>query len=154
MTLDLIVARNARRFPHKAALVGTGGSRSWLEVDQRVNRLANALLASGLGSGDRVAVLAGNCPEYLEIYFACARAGLIAVPLNYRLTPRELAQILTHAEPSLLIAAAAYEETVAGLRALLEKRLGRASGRSSRRPKIQKAARGAKSKTWKRGGPA
>ena len=120
MTLDLIVARNARRFPHKAALVGTGGSRSWLEVDQRVNRLANALLASGLGSGDRVAVLAGNCPEYLEIYFACARAGLIAVPLNYRLTPRELAQILTHAEPSLLIAAAAYEETVAGLRALLE----------------------------------
>ena len=45
----------------------------------------------------------GNRPEYFELYFACARAGAIAVPLNFRLTPREAAQILGHADPALLV---------------------------------------------------
>jgi acyl-CoA synthetase (AMP-forming)/AMP-acid ligase II len=66
------------------------------------------LLAYGLRAGDRLAILAGNCPEYLEIYFACARAGLVAVPLNYRLTTEEARQILEHAEPQALIVASAY----------------------------------------------
>src|SRR5690606_33412749 len=67
--------------------------------------------------GARVAVLLSNCPEYFEIYFACARAGLIAVPLNYRLTPAEMAQVLRHAEPSLLVAGAEYAEACEALAA-------------------------------------
>ena len=107
-TLDNIVRRNGLRFPHKPALVCNDDSRSWAELDQRVTRLANALLQAGLRGGDRVAVLLGNCSEYFEIYFACARAGLIAVPVNYRLTGPELAQIIDHAQPSLLITDADY----------------------------------------------
>lgn len=89
MTLDDILRRNALRFPRKAAVVAEGRRCGWAELDGRVDRLANGLLASGLSTGDRIAILAGNCPEYIEIYFACARAGLVAVPLNYRLTVEE-----------------------------------------------------------------
>ena len=53
-------------------------------------------------------MLLGNCPEYLEIYFACARMGVIAVPLNYRLMPREIVQILERAEPAALVFGSDY----------------------------------------------
>ena len=108
MTLDDIVRRNSLRFPTKPALVCDGAERSWAELDRRVNKLGNALLQSGLHCGDRVAVLLGNCSEYFEIYFACARAGLIAVPVNYRLAGPELDQVIDHAQPSLLITDGEY----------------------------------------------
>ncbi len=108
MTLDDIVRRNGLRFPAKPALVCDGAERSWAELDRRVNKLGNALLQCGLHCGDRVAVLLGNCSEYFEIYFACARAGLIAVPVNYRLAGPELEQVIGHARPSLLITDGEY----------------------------------------------
>ena len=108
MTLDDIVRRNSLRFPAKPALVCDGAERSWAELDRRVNKLGNALLQAGLRGGDRVAVLLGNCSEYFEIYFACARAGLIAVPVNYRLAGPELEQVIGHAQPSLLITDGEY----------------------------------------------
>ena len=108
MTLDDIVRRNGLRFPEKPALECGGVGLSWAELDRRVNRLANALLQAGLRYGDRVAVLLGNCSEYFEVYFACARAGLVAVPVNYRLTGPELEQIIGHAGPSLLITDGEY----------------------------------------------
>ncbi len=108
MTLDEIVRRNSLRYPGQPALVCDGICRSWVELDQRVNKVGNALLQSGLRAGERVAILLGNCSEYFEIYFACARAGLIAVPVNYRLTGSELDQIIDHAQPSLLITDAEY----------------------------------------------
>ena len=108
ITLDDIVRRNGLRFPAKPALVCDGAECSWAELDRRVTRLANAFLDAGLRGGDRVAVLLGNCSEYFEIYFACARAGLIAVPVNYRLAGPELEQIIDHAQPSLLITDGEY----------------------------------------------
>ena len=121
-TLDDIARRNALRFPDKPALVCDGAVLSWAELDRRVTRLANALPAAGLQRGDRVAVLLGNCREYFEIYFACARAGLVAVPVNYRLTGAELAQIIDHAQPSLLITDADYAGQAATLPNLPEQR--------------------------------
>ena len=55
MTLDDILRRNALRFPRQAAVLADGCSRSWAELDARVDRLAHGLLASGLGTGDRIA---------------------------------------------------------------------------------------------------
>ena len=103
MTLDEIVRRNALRFPAKPALLTDTGVRTWAELDARVNRLARALRRRGLERGDRVAILLGNCAEYFEVYFGCARAGLIAVPLNYRLTVDEMTQILRQAEPRMMV---------------------------------------------------
>jgi acyl-CoA synthetase (AMP-forming)/AMP-acid ligase II len=119
VTLDEILRRNALRFPRRPAVVVDDRQCSWAGLDARVNRLANGMLAAGLASGDRVAILSGNCPEYLEIYFACARAGVIAVPLNYRLTTEEARQLLAHADPRALIAAANYEGRARELCALL-----------------------------------
>ncbi len=118
MTLDEIVRRNALRFPDKPALQFGATCRSWKELDARVNRVANALLGTGLKAGDRVALLLPNCPEYLELYFALARSGLIAVPLNYRLTVPELEQVLTHADPALFVAGAEYLQCVQQLMAI------------------------------------
>ena len=105
MTLDEIVRRNALRFPDKLALMMDQNARTWSELDQRIDQLANAFIAENLKPGDRLAILAFNCPEYLEIYFACARTGVIAVPVNFRLTEDELTEILDHAQPLLFIAA-------------------------------------------------
>lgn len=74
------------------------------ELDRRANRVAHALAASGLGPGDRLAVLARNTPEYLELLFGAARAGVVLVALNWRLAPPELATILDDAAPGLLVA--------------------------------------------------
>ncbi|MBI5445289.1 MAG: long-chain-fatty-acid--CoA ligase [Deltaproteobacteria bacterium] len=108
MTLDEIARRNGLRFPGKPALVHGGRVLTWKELDVRVDRVANALLARGLRKGDRVAVVLGNCPEFVEAYFGAARAGLIAVPVSYRLNARELGEILGRAEPSLAIVGRAY----------------------------------------------
>jgi fatty-acyl-CoA synthase len=64
------------------------------EWNARASRLANALVGLGLTKGDRVAVLAYNCVEWLEIYAATAKAGLIAVPINFRLTADEIRYIV------------------------------------------------------------
>ena len=122
ITLDDIVRRNGLRFPAKPALVCDGAEHSWAELDRRVNRLANAFLDSGLRCGDRVAALLGNCSEYFEIYFACARAGLVAVPVNYRLAGPELEQLIDHAGPSLLITDANYAGQARALRNLPARR--------------------------------
>ena len=119
MTLDEICRRNGLRFPTKPALIMGERELSWKALDTRVDCLANALLTQGLKRGDFVAVLSANAPEFIEIYFGLARAGLIAVPVNYRLTANELAQILGHAKPALFIVAAAYVDKARELEPLL-----------------------------------
>ena len=119
MTLDRIVRRNGLRFPHKPAVLMGEQNCTWQELDRRVDRVANALRACGLARGDFVAILLANCPEFIELYFGVARAGLVAVPVNYRLTPRELARILGHARPSLLIVGTAFLDTASELEDLL-----------------------------------
>jgi len=118
-SLDEIPRRNALRFPEKSALVMGSESYSWRVLDERVDRLANALRDLGLQRESRVAVLLSNCPEFFEIYFGLARAGMIAVPVNYRLTAGELAEILGHARPGLLIVGEEYLEQARALEALL-----------------------------------
>jgi acyl-CoA synthetase (AMP-forming)/AMP-acid ligase II len=118
-TLDCISRQNALRYPNKQALVMGDYACTWGELDRRVNQIANALLANGLKPGDRIALLLGNCPEFIELYFGIARAGMIAVPVNYRLTPDEAAQILKHAEPALFIGDDQHADTLSSLMDLL-----------------------------------
>ena len=90
MTLDKIVSKNALRYPSKLAVSMGETSYTWLTFEDRVTKLAHAFQSEGLIAGDRVSVLADNCIEYLEIYFAGARAGVIVVPVNFRLTNDDL----------------------------------------------------------------
>ncbi len=64
---------------------------TYSEMNRRVNRLCHALMKTGLKKGDCAGVLSRNCPEFLEVYFACAKTGIIFVPLNFRLAPPEVA---------------------------------------------------------------
>ncbi len=84
------------RFPDRLAVDAAEGRLTFAEVNARAARLAGLLAARGIGAGRRVALLAMNDLEYLEIRVGVQRAGAILVPLNYRLRSR--AVILADAE--------------------------------------------------------
>src|SRR4029078_8745930 len=90
---------------------------SFWEWNRRSCRLANALLGLGLAKGDRVAVLAYNCLEWAEIYAATGMAGLVAVPINFRLVGSEVRFIVENAEARALIVQEALRDLVESVRA-------------------------------------
>src|SRR5512147_540365 len=85
-----------------------------------VNRLANALVDSGLQPGDRLAILSKNSIEYMLLYFASSKAGLVTIPLNYRLAPAEWSYILNDADAKVLCVAGNYLQDVETIRAALK----------------------------------
>ncbi|MDG2461006.1 MAG: AMP-binding protein [Luminiphilus sp.] len=113
MNLGRIPAKTALLDPAREALIDVPNNRriSFGELDERVRRLANGLYDElGLKKGDRVAILSKNCIQYMEAFYACARVGLIAQPLNWRLSEPEMARILKDGEPSVLIGSEEYAE--------------------------------------------
>ena len=94
---------------HARVLGDASGARdleramSFRQWNERSCRLGNALLGLGLAKGDRVAVLAYNCVEWLELYAATAKAGLIIVPINFRLTGADVRYIVENAEAAALV---------------------------------------------------
>jgi len=80
-----------------------GASISWREFADRIRRLAAAFASRGVGQGDRVAVMTGNRPEFLETVIAANRLGAIAVPLNFRLSGPEAAYVLADSGAALLV---------------------------------------------------
>ncbi len=103
LTMGEALATNALRYRDKAALVFDEESLTYGEFNDRVNQAANLLLALGMRKGDHVAILLPNSLEYAELYFACARMGAVAVPINLRLAPAEMAYVLGHSDSRVLI---------------------------------------------------
>ena len=89
------------------------------EFNERVNRMAHALTAWGVGQGERVAVLMTNASEFLEIFFACAKTGAIMVPVNFRLAVPELAYIFRDSAPRVLVYSADFAAKVGEVKAFL-----------------------------------
>jgi fatty-acyl-CoA synthase len=85
---------------------------TYSQFGERVDRLSNALLDLGLKKGDTAAILHRNCHYYLETYFATMQVGIVLCPLNYRLSPRELAFILNDNGAKALIAETDFADTV------------------------------------------
>jgi acyl-CoA synthetase (AMP-forming)/AMP-acid ligase II len=98
----------AERYPDSIALSFQGRDWTFRETDERINRLANALLGLGLKTGDRVATLQANSPYSVETRFAVMKAGLCIVALNVRQAPAEHAYILNHSESCVLVVEAEY----------------------------------------------
>jgi len=103
LTVADAVAAHARLQPHKIGARDSRRALTFAQWHERASRLANGLLALGLEKGDRVALLAYNCIEWMEMYVALARAGLVAVPINFRLTAPEIAYIASHCEARAFI---------------------------------------------------
>ena len=118
-TLRDLWERNQRLHSDCIAVVGEGRRLSYKGLVDRAVRLANALGDGGAGLGDRVAILAMNRVEYMEVLAANHILGSIATTLNFRLVPAELQWILEDSSPSVLIFEKRYLETVASLRGKL-----------------------------------
>ena len=110
LTLGRWVRDWGRISPQRVAIEFLGRQVTYAELDAGSERRAAALLAAGLRRGDRVATVTGNSPAHVELLFACAKAGLLLVPLNWRLTPSDLAYQLADAAPALVLVSAEHQQ--------------------------------------------
>jgi acyl-CoA synthetase (AMP-forming)/AMP-acid ligase II len=119
LNLGEILAAHARLQPDKIGARDSRRALTYAQWNARACRLANALLGLGLERGDRVAILAYNCLEWMEIYIALAKAGLVAVPVNFRLLAPEIRYIAEHSSARAMIVQDALASQVEGLRETL-----------------------------------
>ncbi|MGD9577967.1 MAG: AMP-binding protein, partial [Syntrophorhabdus sp.] len=103
MTAKDVLRVNAFKWPKKIGIKDLYKSYTFKEWDERACRLANALADMGMKKGDRFAVLAYNCVEWMEIYGAAAKGGFICVPLMFRLAPVEMEYNINHSECKVFI---------------------------------------------------
>lgn len=110
MSLASILRHTVERVPQAEALVFDGRRWTYQEWDQRINRVARALLDMGVRPSDRVALYLFTGEASATIFFACQKIGAVAVPMNFRLAPGEVAHILRDSGARLL----AYSHDLAG----------------------------------------
>jgi fatty-acyl-CoA synthase len=112
------LARHAMMQPAATALRYQGSTITWLELDKRVTGLADALHRRGVAAGDRVMILMLNRPEFVETVLAVNRLGAIAVPVNFRLTPPELAFLVEDCAAAVLVTESALASVAIAVRAI------------------------------------
>ena len=103
-----LFAATAQRVPQHCAIACGQVHLTYAELNQRVNRLANALRQFGIRRGQRIALLARNCSQYLEVELAAAKLGVITAALNWRLAEQELRHCVQLVSPTLLVAQPEY----------------------------------------------
>ncbi len=89
--------------PHRTAVDDRGCTMTYAALERRAADLAAGFRSAGYRNGDRIATLTGNSSDHVVVFFACAKAGLVLVPLSWRLSPREIAAQLELADPQLLL---------------------------------------------------
>ncbi|HEU4371139.1 MAG TPA: AMP-binding protein [Methylomirabilota bacterium] len=99
-----MIARGAAVHGDAPAVIHGERARSFRELLARIDALAGGLAGLGLARGDRVCILAQNDPAYLELYGACARQGIVAYPINWRLTAGEVERVIERAGPKMFVA--------------------------------------------------
>lgn len=119
LTFGHMLDGHARLRPDDLGARDLERSLTFGQWNDRARRLANAMLDAGLTKGDRVAVLAYNRLEWAELYAATSKAGLVAVPINFRLSPPEMQFIIEDSGASLVVAEAALYGGIEDIRAAL-----------------------------------
>jgi len=120
-----MVARNARMYANDTALIELKPSQglrkeiTWKEFDERVNRIANALIDQGIKKGDKVIHWMMNSISWLEAYFGIIRTGAWAVPLNFRFTSQDLKYCADIAEAKAMIFSREFIDRVEAVRSQL-----------------------------------
>lgn len=109
-TIGRWIRDRARTTPDRVAIDFEDRLVTCRELDELSDRFAASFRDAGLRRGDRVATLTGNSPEHVAVLFACAKAGLVLLPLSWRLSPAELRYQLEDAEPSLLLVEGGRDE--------------------------------------------
>ncbi len=104
--------------PDETALRFLGHTTTWRELDRRVTAMASALYRRGVGFGDRVLVLMLNRAEFIESFLAINKLGAIAVPVNFRMTPSEIAYLVSDCQARVMITESVLAEVASGVREL------------------------------------
>ena len=103
MNLADLVRDAGRADPERTAVLFRGRPMTFAQLDQRVDLTASALAGLGVARGDRVALLAGNVPEFVTTLYGILRAGAAACPLNVMLTPEEIGYSLADAGAKVVV---------------------------------------------------
>jgi acyl-CoA synthetase (AMP-forming)/AMP-acid ligase II len=111
-TLHDLIKRNARLYGSNTALVFGDQRVTHAQYAERTARLALGLAGVGVGQGDRLAILAPNCLEYVDLFGAAAQLGAIVVPINWRLSTEEVAYVIEDVAPRVLIVADEFKALV------------------------------------------
>lgn len=112
VTIGETIKMFAERTPNKVATLDKNRKLTFKEWNERANKIVNALKGLGIEKGDRVAVLAYNCIEWMEIYAAAAKGGFIVVPVMFRLAPPEMKYVINHSGAKALIYSEDFNDTV------------------------------------------
>ena len=112
------LARHALMQPDATALRHLGRTTTWAELDRRVAALAGALSRRGVRFGDRVLILMLNRTEFIESFLAANKLGAIAVPVNFRMTPREIGFLVTDCDARVMIAESVLAKVATAVRDL------------------------------------
>jgi fatty-acyl-CoA synthase len=103
MNIAWWVQRWSDLHPNKPAIIFEEAQITYSELNKRANRASCWLQSIGIEKGDRIVVMLNNCPEFIELFLACARLGAIFVPLNFRSAPQELDYFLKNCRPRLFV---------------------------------------------------
>ncbi|MBI4596032.1 MAG: long-chain-fatty-acid--CoA ligase [Candidatus Tectomicrobia bacterium] len=112
MAFGEIIREVARKFPKSTSIVFQERRFTFQDTNERVNRLANALLQSGFTKGERAAILSLDCHEFLETVYALSKIGAIVVPLNYMLNPKDLIYMCNNAGVKATFVGRGYHDLV------------------------------------------
>lgn len=102
-TIGRWLTDRAARSPRRIAIDDRGVTSDYATLAARATSLAEGLRQSGFGPGDRVATVSGNSTDHVVVFFACALSGVAFVPLSWRLTPRELGDLLDRSRAALVL---------------------------------------------------
>jgi fatty-acyl-CoA synthase len=116
MILTQTLNKATKFFPDKKAIVCGNRRWSYREFGERVHRLSGVLVRSGIRKDDKVALLLPNCHTFLESYYGITQIGAVSVPMNYRLSPQDIAFILGDSESKVMIADPMFEKLVSPIR--------------------------------------
>ncbi|MFO7570840.1 MAG: AMP-binding protein [Smithellaceae bacterium] len=105
MNMERMLQETTARYPENIAIIYEGTSFTYQELDRFVDALAFHLQDQGVRKGDKVAIMLGNCPEFVITYFAALRLGAIAVTLNVMSTSYELQHLLENCEAKVFVTA-------------------------------------------------
>ena len=120
MDLGTLVTRNAQMIPDKEGVVYGEMRYSWKEVNEKVNRVSNALLKGGLKKGDKVALWMFNSDMFVFAFYGIVKAGGVAVPVNFRLAPPEAEYIFNNCDAVAMIFDDIFEPVIGEMKPRLK----------------------------------
>jgi len=120
LNLGDVLRVNARKFPDRRALKDSRRELTFKQYNERSCRLANGLLKLGLRKGDRLCILSHNCLEFMELYAATAKTGIVAVPINWRISPEDMEYVINDSEAKAIVLHEKFLDVISKIRPRLK----------------------------------